>query len=107
MSRASSRRGSSLTLGKKINVMALKRSSRDSSANQVAGFIGRFDPAVAKLVRSARIALRKRMPTAIEQVYDGYNFLAIGFCTTERTSDCMVSLAANANGVSLSFYWGA
>ncbi len=46
-------------------------------------------------------------PTAIEQVYDNYNFLVFGFCTTERTSDCFVSLAAQAKGVALSFYWGA
>ena len=51
--------------------------------------------------------MRKRLPTAIEQVYDNYNFLAIGYCTTERTSDCLVSLAASAKGVALSFYRGA
>jgi hypothetical protein len=78
-----------------------------SAAQQLAGFIAKFDPKVAKLVRAARSALRKRLPTAIEQVYDNYNFLAIGFCTTERTSDCIVSLAASAKGVSLSFYYGA
>jgi hypothetical protein len=76
-------------------------------AVQIDGFIARFDPAVAKLLQSARSILRNQFPTAIEQVYDNYNFLAIGFCTTERTSDCLVSLAANAKGVSLSFYYGA
>jgi hypothetical protein len=78
-----------------------------SPAKQLAGFLAKFDPEVARLVRAARAALRKRMPTAIEQVYDNYNFLAIGFCSTERTSDCIVSLAASAKGVSLSFYYGA
>jgi hypothetical protein len=76
-------------------------------AKQLANFIAKFDPAVARLIRSARSALRKRFPTAIEQVYDNYNFLAIGYCTSERTSDCIVSLACGANGVSLSFYNGA
>jgi hypothetical protein len=78
-----------------------------SPAKQVAAFIAKFDPAIARLTRSARSALRKRLPTAIEQVYDNYNFLAIGFCTTERTSDCIVSLAVSAKGVALSFYNGA
>jgi hypothetical protein len=78
-----------------------------SPAERLAGFIARFDPAVATLIRTARLALRKRLPTAVEQVYDNYNFLAIGFCATERTSDCIVSLAASANGVALSFYYGA
>jgi hypothetical protein len=78
-----------------------------SPAKQITGFIAKFDPKVARVIRSSRAALRKRFPTAIEQVYDNYNFLAIGFCSTERTSDCIVSLAAQAKGVALSFYYGA
>jgi hypothetical protein len=34
-------------------------------------------------------------------------FFVIGFCTTERTLDCIISLAASAKGVVLSFYHGA
>lgn len=79
----------------------------ESPARLVAAFIAKFDPAIARLTRLARSALRKRLPTAVEQVYDNYNFLAIGFCTTERTSDCIVSLAVSAKGVALSFYNGA
>ena len=78
-----------------------------SPAKELASFIAKFDPAIARLVRAARSALRKRLPTAIEQVYDNYNFLAIGYSTTERTSDCIVSLAVSAKGVALSFYHGA
>lgn len=74
---------------------------------QVASFIAKYEPSVAKLARAARAVLRKRFPTAIEQVYDNYQFLAIGFCTTERTSDCLVSLAVSPKGVALSFYYGA
>lgn len=47
------------------------------------------------------------MPTAVELVYDNYNFFVIGYSTTERPSDCIVSIAAAANGVGLSFYYGA
>ena len=47
------------------------------------------------------------MPTAIELVYDNYNFFVIGYCTTPRASDCIVSIAAAANGVGISFYHGA
>ncbi len=78
-----------------------------SPAKQIDGFIARFDPANAKLIRAVRSALRKRFPTAIELAYDNYNFLAIGYSATERPSDCIVSLAAGANGVGLSFYYGA
>jgi len=40
-------------------------------------------------------------------VYDNYNFFVVGFSATERSSDCLVSLVANAKGVGLSFYYGA
>src|SRR5215213_2628706 len=79
----------------------------ESSAKQLASFIAKFDPAVAKLIRSSRAAMRRRLPTALELVYDNYNFFVIGYSATERASDCVVSLAAGSNGVSLSFYYGA
>ena len=77
-----------------------------SPAKQVESFIRKFDPAVAKLARSARSAMRKRFPTAIELVYDNYNALAMGFASTERTSDVIVSVAVYASGVSLYFMYG-
>jgi hypothetical protein len=83
-----------------------KSVSTEPPAKQIAGFIAKFDPKAAKLIRSLRVALRKLFPTAVELVYDNYNFLVFGFCTTERASDCLVSLAAQAKGVSLCFYWG-
>jgi hypothetical protein len=78
-----------------------------SAAKQLASFIAKFDPAVAKLIRTSRAAMRKRLPTAQELVYDNYNFFVIGYSSSERASDCVVSLAAGSNGVSLSFYHGA
>jgi hypothetical protein len=78
-----------------------------SPATQVSAFIAKFDPAVATLIRSSRAVMRKRLPTALELVYDNYNFFVIGYSSTERASDCVVSLACGANGVSLSFYRGA
>ena len=79
----------------------------DSPAKQLAGFIAKFHPDVARIIRGCRAALRKRFPTANELVWDNYNFFVIGYCTTERPSSCIVSLAAGANGVGLSFYHGA
>ncbi len=78
-----------------------------SSAKQLAGFIDKFDPAIAKLIRSCRAALRRRFPTAIELVYDNYNFFVIAFASSERTSDCFISLASYARGVRLFFVNGA
>jgi hypothetical protein len=81
--------------------------SQAEAAKQSAEFIAKFDAKVAKLVRECRAAVRKRLPTAIEIVYDNYNFLVFGFSTTERPTDCIVSLAVNAKGIGLSFYYGA
>ena len=84
----------------------MTNSKADSPAKQVAGFIAKFDPAIAKLTRSCRSALRKRYPSAIELVYDNYNALAIGYSPTERTSDAVFSLAVYARGVNLYFIYG-
>ena len=83
-----------------------KSAPAESVAKQAAAFIAKFDPKMAKLITSLRKALRKRFPTAVELVYDNYNFLVFGFCTTDRASDCLVSLASHAKGASLCFYWG-
>ena len=74
---------------------------------QLQRFIDKFDDKHAALIRAVRKVMRKRLPTANELVYDNYNFFVIGYCSTERPSDCIVSIAAAANGVGLSFYYGA
>ena len=70
-------------------------------------FINKFEPRHQRVIRAARKALRKQFPTATELVYDNYNFFVIGFGPTERPSDCIVSIAAAANGVGLCFIRGA
>ena len=81
--------------------------SPDAVAQQVDGFIEKFESAMTQRIRAVRATLRKRFPTGIELVYDNYNFFVIGYSSTERPSDCIVSLAANSKGVGLSFYYGA
>jgi hypothetical protein len=76
-------------------------------AKQLDAFIAKFDPVVARVIRACRAKLRERMPTANEIVYDNYNYFVIGYSASERPSDCIVSLAAAANGVGLSFYYGS
>jgi uncharacterized protein DUF1801 len=89
---------------------ATKRIASQASATaeqQLAIFIEKFDPKNAELIRAMRKALRKRLPSANELVYDNYNFFVIGYCSTERPSDCILSIAAGANGIGLSFYYGS
>jgi hypothetical protein len=74
---------------------------------QLKSFIAKFEPEHQTLIRKVRQALRKRLPAANELVYDNYNFFVIGYGPTERPSDCILSLAAAANGVGLCFLHGA
>jgi len=78
-----------------------------TSEQQLDGFIAKFDPTHQAVIRDVRKALRRRWPTANELVYDNYNFFVIGYSSSERPTDCIVSIAAAANGVGLSFYYGA
>ena len=81
--------------------------AKESPARQLAGFIAKFDSKLARQIHAARRAVRKRLPTAHELVYDNYNFFVIGYSSTERPSDAIVSLTANAKGVGLCFIYGA
>jgi hypothetical protein len=74
---------------------------------QLKSFIGKFDSKNQALIRAVRKALRKRLPTANELAYDNYNFFVIGYGPTERPSDCILSIAAAANGVGLCLIHGA
>ena len=84
-----------------------KTAMSEDPEKQLATFIAKFDPPMVSLIRSVRTALRKRLPSANELVYDNYNFFVIGYGSTERASDCILSLAANAKGIVLSFYYGS
>jgi hypothetical protein len=79
----------------------------DLPARQLAAFIAKFDPRMQRLIRACRATLRTRLPTAHELVYDNYNFFVIGYSPTERPSDSVVSLTANAKGAGLCFIQGA
>ena len=85
----------------------MKAKGEESPARQLDRFLAKFDPETRGLIRAARAVLRKRWPGANELVYDNYNFFVIGYCTSERPSSCIVSIAAAANGVGISFYRGA
>jgi len=78
-----------------------------AAEKQLDKFIRKFEPKHQALIRATRKALRRRLPAANELVYDNYNFFVIGYCSSERPSDCVVSIAAGANGVALSFFYGA
>jgi hypothetical protein len=90
----------------KAGVKAARSAAADAE-KQLKSFVDKFEPKKRVLIRSLRKALQQRFPTANELVYDNYNFFVLGYSATERPSDCIVSVAAGANGVGLSFYRGA
>ena len=80
---------------------------RTDPEKQLRSFVGKFEPKHQSLIRAVRKSLRRRFPGANELVYDNYNFFVIGYCPTERPSDCLCSIAAASNGVGLCFAHGA
>ncbi len=86
---------------------ATNSDSAESPENRLNGFIDKFEASVASQIRAARKALRKRLPGAVELVYDNYNFFVIGYGPNERASEAVLSIAAQAKGVSICFIQGA
>jgi hypothetical protein len=74
---------------------------------QLAGFIAKFTPEMAKVIRATRAKMRKRLPRALELVYDNFNFFVIGYGPTDKAGDAIFSLAAQSKSLSLCFLQGA
>lgn len=78
-----------------------------SPAKQLAGFMAKYTPEIARQARAVHAWMRKRLPGAIEMVYDNYNALVIGFSPTERPSEAIFSIVLNPRYVCLCFIHGA
>ena len=74
---------------------------------QLDGFIKRFTPEIARLIKASLASLRRKLPGATELVYDNFNALVIGFGPTERASEAIFSIAAYPNWLNLFFLQGA
>jgi len=82
----------------------LKRT--DSPESQLEGFLEKYTPEIAGLARASLAKMRKRLPGAIEMVYDNYNALVIGFGPSERPSDAILSIAIYPRWINLFFIQG-
>lgn len=74
---------------------------------QIDSFLAKYTPQMEKLARAALRKMRKRLPNAIEFVYDNYNALVFGFGPNERPSDAVFSIALFPNHAALCFLQGA
>ena len=79
----------------------------ESAARQLDGFLDAYTPEVAELARKVLVKLRKRLPHAMELVYDNYNALAIGFAPSERASEGIFSIAIYPKHINFFFLQGA
>jgi hypothetical protein len=70
---------------------------------ELAAFIDKFAPPLQERIRECRAKLSSRFPGAFQLVYDNYNFLVIGFSSSPRPSDSVLSLAAHRKGINLCF----
>ena len=78
-----------------------------SSQKQLDSFLARFTPELATLGRRAIAKMHKRLPNAIELLYDNYNALVIGFGPTERPSEAIFSIVLYPRRAGLAFLQGA
>ena len=76
------------------------------AAVQLESFIAKFDSGNQALIRQVRSALQARLPDCGDLVWDNYNFFVIGYSPNGWPSDYIVSIAASAAGVGLSFNKG-
>lgn len=75
--------------------------AKGAPAAQLRSLIEKFDPKDQRLIRSVRSAVRKRLPTANELIYDYRSFFVIGYSPTEQGIDGIVTIAARPDGVRL------
>lgn len=87
--------------------MAAKKSETQSAETQLGHFLDAYTPDIAQLARKALAKLRKRLPHAIEMVYDNYNALACGFGPDERVSNVIFSIALYPKHINFFFLQGA
>ena len=74
---------------------------------QIATFVAKYTPGIARATRMSRARLRTVFPRGHELVYDNYNALVFGYSPTERASGAIVSIAAYPRWVTLFFLHGA
>jgi hypothetical protein len=73
-------------------------------ARQLASFIAKFSPSLAKEGRAALARVRKLVPASgVQMVYDNWNGLVIGFGPNERPSDAILSILVTIDHITLCF----
>jgi hypothetical protein len=77
-----------------------------SPEQQFDGFLSRYTPEIRALATDALQKMRRRLPGAVEMVYDNYNALVVGFGPSERASEAIFSIALYPRWINLFFLDG-
>lgn len=85
--------------------MAKPAASALTNAQLMAIIDGR-SPAMATLTRAVLATMRAQLPGSVELVYDKKNSLVIGFCSAERASNVINSIATYTKWINLYFFEG-
>ena len=75
-------------------------------AQQWSRGFAKFSPEVRTVARGAIARMRRRLPGAVEFVYDNYNALVIAFGASQRMADIVLSIALYPRWVTLFFMNG-
>jgi hypothetical protein len=75
--------------------------------SEIATFLAKFSPAIARQLRAGRARLRAQFPRGFELVYDNYNALVFAISPSERTQDAFISVAGYPKWITLFFLHGA
>ena len=73
---------------------------------QLMAIIDGRSPAMATLTRAVLAKMRAQLPGSVELVYDKKNSLVIGFCSAERASNVINSVATYTRSINLYFFEG-
>lgn len=83
-----------------------KQAAPTLTTAQLTAIIDARPPAMAKLTKAVLAKVRERIPGSIEMVYDKKNSLVIGFCSAERASNVINSIAVYSKWINLYFFEG-
>lgn len=79
---------------------------RQAAEARLRVIIAKFAPDSLRLINAARKALRKRLPTAHELVYEYRSWLVSSFSPSEKGYEGVLAIRADADGVKLYFNRG-
>jgi len=91
-----------------VSVSGGKTAASDATARaQLEAAIDKYDLKIAALGRKALGIMRKRLPGALEIVYDNYNALGVGFAGVEKVGKIPLSIVFYPRWITLFFLKGA